>query len=138
ERRAQPVRLALDEAGEEGRAAGGSLDERPRRAGQVAEAGGDLRHPVRVVRARRAADALGEGPGHGRLAALVARRALLDEGRDALAEVAGAARLALQRRLERELLAEAVAEALAQRLLDEPIGDRRPAGELAGARRHGR
>ena len=111
ERGAQPVGLALDQAGEEGRAAGGAFEERAGRAGQVGEGGGDSAPSGRVVRARRAADAVGEGAGHRASAALEAGGALLEEGRDPLAEVAAAPGLALQLRLERELGVEVVGEA---------------------------
>ena len=63
---AEPVRLALDEAGEEGRAAGGAFEELARRAGEVAEAGGDVGQLAGVVRARAADDAVGEGARHRR------------------------------------------------------------------------
>ena len=70
ERGAQPLGLALDQAGEEGRAAGGAFEERAGRAGQVGEGGGDVGHEREVVRARRARDAVGEGAGHRRFSGL--------------------------------------------------------------------
>ena len=63
---AEPVRLAPDQAGEKARAAGGAFEERARRRGEVGEAGGDLGPVRRIVRARRADDALGEASGHQR------------------------------------------------------------------------
>ena len=69
-----------------------------------------------------------------RSAALEAGGALFEERRDALAEVAGAAGLALQLRLERELGGEVVGEARAQRRLDQPVGGGRALRRAGAAR----
>ena len=66
EGRAQPLRLAPDEAGEEGRAARRALEERAGGRGEVGEAGGDVGDLGLVVRTRGAGDAVGQRRGHQR------------------------------------------------------------------------
>ncbi len=60
ERRLEPVGLTRDQPGEEGRAAGRALEQRPHRLGLAAEAVADRRQLRCVVRARRPHDAVGE------------------------------------------------------------------------------
>src|ERR1043166_4544263 len=62
---------------------------------------------------------------------LIARSALLAKGRNAFARVFADPGLALQVRLERELGLQVVRLADARRLLDQPIGHRRPGREAA-------
>src|SRR5260221_4452924 len=62
------------------------------------------------------------------------RRPLLDERRDALAEIGGRGSLGLEVAFEIELLVEGVGEAGVERLLDEGEGARRLAGKVLDQR----